>query len=113
MELYPEGYPRLSAYVNSDNDTALFRRFGVLHARLLLYKEVEITELEAHLNALDKVDAGDPDGEQPNLWRLSNSISLNNGFEHTERKELVEKIDQKLEAYGTSGYLLVALLYSS
>ncbi|KAL2074203.1 hypothetical protein VTL71DRAFT_7981 [Oculimacula yallundae] len=98
LEMYPEGYPRLAAIVNGTSEAALFRRFGILHARLLLYQQVEITELEAQLDALDISDA-ENQGSQSTLWRLSNSISLNDGFENTERKKLVENIASKLKAY--------------
>jgi hypothetical protein len=101
VEIYPEGYPRISAYVDSDSDTALFRRFGVLHARSLLYKQVELTELEAQLDKLDKEDEGKP-GADPNKWRLGHSISLNDGQMNEKRRDLMEKIDEKLEEYGVS-----------
>ena len=58
----------------------------------MLYQQAEITALEAQLDAMDKEDSGS--------WRLSNSISLNDGYDNTERKELVEKIVQKLNIYG-------------
>lgn len=102
VELYPKGYPRLAAYIDSDSDTALFRRFGILSARNLLYLQAELTELEARLNALDKADEGEPEpGAHPNRWRLAHSISLNDGQMNVERKELMEKISQKKEVYGT------------
>lgn len=101
VERYPEGYPRISAYIDSDSDTALFRRFGVLHARSLLYKQVELTELEAQLDKLDKEDEGKP-GADPNKWRLGHSISLNDGQMNEKRRDLMKKIDEKLEEYGIS-----------
>jgi hypothetical protein len=101
VERYPEGYPRIAAYIDSDSDTALFRRFGVLHARSLLYKQVELTELEAQLNKLDKEDEGEP-GADPNKWRLGHSTSLNDGQMNEKRRDLMKKIDEKLEEYGVS-----------
>jgi len=98
LEKYPEGYPRISAYIDSDSDTALFRRFGVLHARSLLYKQVELTELEAQLDKIDKEDEGKT-GADPNKWRLGHSISLNDGQMNEKRRDLMKKIDEKLEEY--------------
>ena len=99
VERYPEGYPRVSAYIDSDSDSVLFRRFGTLHARILLYKEVELTELEAKLDKLDKADEGEP-GADDNKWRLGHSISLAGGKENEERRDLIKQIEQKLEEYG-------------
>jgi len=107
VDRYPEGYPRISAYIDSDYDTALFRRFGTLHARSLLYKQVELTELEAQLDELDKEDAGQLDkegegntGAGNNKWRLGHSISLAGGKENEKRRDLMKKIDEKMEEYG-------------
>jgi hypothetical protein len=109
VDRYPEGYPRISAYIDSDYDTALFRRFGTLHARSLLYKQVELTELEAQLDKLDKEDAGHLDKEKQrrldtgagnNKWRLGHSISLAGGKENEKRRDLMKKIDEKMEEYG-------------
>ena len=96
VEDHPEGYPRVAAYINSDDDSVLFRRFGNLHARSLLYKEVELTELEAELAKLDKKD----EASEENEWRIGHSIHHDNGKKNEERKALMEKIDQKLEVYG-------------
>jgi hypothetical protein len=95
VDRFPRGYPRLAAFIDSDKDTVLFRKFGVLSAQSLLYKEVEITELEAQLDELNKKDEGDPDNE----WRLSYNLSLNDGENNEKRRDLIEKIDKKLEVY--------------
>ncbi|KAF8847413.1 hypothetical protein BDZ45DRAFT_329744 [Acephala macrosclerotiorum] len=52
-EAHQKGYSRVSVYMNSDNDTILSRRFDALHPRLLLYLQVEITDLESQLKELD------------------------------------------------------------
>ena len=96
VEDHPQGYPRIAAYINSDDDTVLFRRFGNLHARSLLYKQVELTDLERELEKLDKKD----DASENDEWRIGHSIHLDNGAKNEERKALIEKIDRKLEVYG-------------
>lgn len=101
MERYPEGYPRVSAFIDSDYDTALFRRFSILHARSLLYKEVELTELEAQLDKLDKED----EAAEENKWRLGHSISLEGGQQNEKRRDLMKQIDEKLEVYGISLFI--------
>lgn len=100
VERYPEGYPRSSAYLNSCPGTAYFRRFGTLHTRSLLYKQVELTNLETQLNELDKKDAETSGKEDDTTWRLGHSISLNDGYMNEERRDLMQKIDQKMKEYG-------------
>jgi hypothetical protein len=101
VERFPPGYPRISAYLDSGPGTAYYRRFGTLHARSLLYKQVEITELESQLEALDKKDAATEGKEDDTTWRLGHSISLNDGYMNEERKALMGKIEEKLKDYGT------------
>ncbi|KAK4994332.1 hypothetical protein LTR66_005604 [Elasticomyces elasticus] len=51
------GYPRLASFLNSDDNFLICRRFGVLHNRVMLYRQDELDQLEAHLMALDAEDA--------------------------------------------------------
>jgi hypothetical protein len=94
---HPKGYPRTAVYINSDFDSALFRRFGDLHARSLLYKQVELTELEERLAKLDK----DDDDVLETRWRVRYSIHVRNGKRNEARKALLTEINDKLEVYGT------------
>ncbi|KAF1948719.1 hypothetical protein CC80DRAFT_485693 [Byssothecium circinans] len=48
------GYRGFSNFLASDNDFLLFRKFGALNARLLLYLQDEIVQLETTLNALEQ-----------------------------------------------------------
>ncbi|KAH9219762.1 hypothetical protein DL95DRAFT_291332, partial [Leptodontidium sp. 2 PMI_412] len=52
----PEGYPRLAALLDSDENFMLYRRFGFLQSRLLLNSQDELRELEQDLDRMDKVD---------------------------------------------------------
>jgi hypothetical protein len=72
----------------------MFRRFGILHARSLLYKQAELTELEEQLQKLDEEDQG-----TSNDWKLHSHINLSRG-DNKIRKELMEKIDMKMKEYG-------------
>lgn len=106
VEDLPNGYPRTSAYLNSDVGTALFRRFGTLHSRALLYKQHQLTELEAKLETMD----GDDAEKVETTWRNSRSINRRDGEDNEEKKVLMEEIVTKLEEYGTQ-LALVSLVY--
>lgn len=49
VEDYASGYPKLAAFFDSDDQFSVYRRFGYLHSRLLLYKQDELRELEDRL----------------------------------------------------------------
>jgi hypothetical protein len=97
VDNHPKGYPRIAVYINSDNNSALFRRFGDVRARLLLYMQAEITDLEAQLAKLDT----DDDEKKDTKWRNAYSISVNDGKNNEARKELLQKIAKRLDEYGT------------
>jgi hypothetical protein len=48
------GYPRLGAFVASDRNFLIVRRFNHLQARLLLQVQDELRKFEAQLDAMDK-----------------------------------------------------------
>jgi hypothetical protein len=95
VEAHPKGYPRLAALINSDVDYVMFREFGNLHVRSLLYKQAELTDLEDELEELDKADAEEP----TSVWKLSSHINLPNA-DNGIRKALMDKIDVKMKEYG-------------
>lgn len=82
------GYPRLSAFIASDKNFALFRRFGELHARLLLFKQDELAELEQKLNDLD--------AEEQTPYHLRSRRDDRN----VARRALIAEIEARLPAYG-------------
>jgi len=95
LDKQPKGYPRSAVYLNSDKGAALFRRFGDVHTRILLYLQVEITRLEQKLKELDR----DDDSKEETRWRVGHSIYLQNGRENETRKALIEELKEKLIEY--------------
>jgi len=95
LESFPNGYSRLAAFIDSDIDLVMYRRFGQLHSRSLLYRQAEITALEEKLASLDRADAQDPQ----TVWKNHTTISHEDGYMNEERKELMELIDIKLKEY--------------
>jgi len=96
VEKHPKGYPRVAAYLNSDGNSAHFRRFGDLHIRILLYKQTKLTDLEARLAQLDQDDAEKKDTR----WRNAYSIYLDDGKRNEVRRDLMEQIDKTITEYG-------------
>lgn len=94
MDDYPEGYPQLAAFTNSDDTFANVRRFGRLSSRLLLHLQNELTALEKQLDDLDKNDAANKIMEK----RLR-------GYEHfpgwtDDQTKLLNQIQAKYSQYG-------------
>ncbi|KAI5838107.1 hypothetical protein DFP73DRAFT_565803 [Morchella snyderi] len=84
---YPRGYPSLSATMNSDLSLAMFRRFGKIRIRSLLYKQDYLAELERRLYVLDLKEK-----DQVNL----SSRRFDN---NAERKEIMVEIGITLKDY--------------
>jgi hypothetical protein len=88
VDNYPRGYPQFAALINADPAFAVFRRFGTLRARSLLYKQDELVEMEARLNELDATE------------RRQVYLSSRRRDSNDERKKLVQSIDKALIEYG-------------
>lgn len=105
-ESSPFGYGAVAACMSSDRDLALYRRFGALNARNLLYLQSELMSLEIRLQELDEsandVSKGTETWSSPRSWYYLEK----QGGEHLE---VVEKIRGKLEEYSKSGDSLTAL----
>jgi hypothetical protein len=64
VESCPPGYPHLAAFLSSDENFSLYRRFSYLSARLLLHKQDTLRALEAKLDALDRRDDTNEEGRR-------------------------------------------------
>ena len=96
VEDHPEGYPQLTAFINSDDNFLIARKYGYLRSRLLLYRQDELSVLEKGLLALDKDDQ-----EHRELALHSRKYDEENDDDpETGRKTLMKKIDDKLKEYG-------------
>lgn len=93
IDEYPDGFSRLAAFVNSDNDFAMIRSFSYCHTRLLLQLQVEVTELEKALFTLDKKDEANP---AMKYRRVSTKHKENSDTEHTK---LMSELKTKLKEY--------------
>ncbi|PVI02227.1 hypothetical protein DM02DRAFT_310545 [Periconia macrospinosa] len=91
IDAHPHGYPRMAAFMNSDENFLICRQYGVLHNRVLLYRQDELRELEAELLSLDK-QCLHKDPAQLSCRAREDRAS-------PERRELINRIDDKLREY--------------
>ncbi|TVY68658.1 hypothetical protein LSUE1_G008301 [Lachnellula suecica] len=91
VEQCPEGYPRLAALLDSDENFMLYRRFGFLQARILLNKQDELRELEKDLDRMDKVDQKN----SPGVLRSREKDDALSG----RRKKLLADIEERFKDY--------------
>ncbi|KAN0110989.1 hypothetical protein V8E51_007376 [Hyaloscypha variabilis] len=56
LERCEDGYPYLATFMDSDENFMIYRRFGFIHARLLLQKQDELRIMEEELDRMDQQD---------------------------------------------------------
>lgn len=86
----------MAAFVNSDDNFLIARKYGFLRSRVLLYRQDELSVLENDLIALDDDD------------KVNRPLALTSRKHDEEtdkdpvysRKVLIQKIDDKLKEYG-------------
>ncbi len=94
--LDPIGYGAIATIMSSDRDLSIYRRFGVLNARNLLYLQSELMALETRLQELDAaandLQKGNSSWSVPRSWYYLERAS-------GEHLETVLKIREVLEKY--------------
>jgi hypothetical protein len=90
----PDGYPILGAFLDSDDNFMVYRRFGYLQSRLLLERQEHLRQLEEELDNLDMEDA--QTGSR-NLVSMGNYDTK----KYKRRRDLMQKIERQFQGYGT------------
>jgi hypothetical protein len=90
------GYPQVAAFLDSDDNFMICRRFGYLHWRVLLEKQRELQYLENVLNEMDQEDHNANDGC---LRSAKHVILALNGEPKNGRQGLMQDIRQALLEY--------------
>jgi hypothetical protein len=88
----PEGYPRLAAFLDSDESFMLYRRFGFLQSRILLHMQDELRELEGDLDLMDRRDQK----RRPGMLKSRQDDDQDSN----RRKEKISEIAKKFNEYG-------------
>ena len=97
---FPNGYPKLSCFLDSDDSFMLYRRFGTIFSRLLLSKQDELSGMERLLKGMDMTD--EEDGNQDFLMSRTLDVERENfpaGWGES-RAQLLEKMEKKALEYG-------------
>ncbi|KAL9040448.1 MAG: hypothetical protein Q9214_004481 [Letrouitia sp. 1 TL-2023] len=94
------GYPRVSAFMDSDENFMIYRRFGFLYSRVLLSKQDELRELEDSLDDMDRRDAKGSDYSKKCLMSRAKDFKREAASGQETRRELLKKIETKLYEYG-------------
>ncbi len=89
------GYPRLSTTIDSDANFMIYRRFGHLRTRVLMYHQDVLRELEAKLDDLDCEDYKTEGVKRAMCWRRGDDEQDPSG-----RKELLQSVNEELKVYG-------------
>ncbi|KAL2010507.1 hypothetical protein VTN00DRAFT_6314 [Thermoascus crustaceus] len=88
LQSSPRGYPNLAAFLDSDENFAVYRRFGYLQSRLLLEKQDELRILEEELDHMDQIS------------RESQLVTRDLAEMDAEpRRELFARIEKKFHEY--------------
>lgn len=99
VENYPLGYPRQAAFADSDESFMLYRRFGNVHARLLLHKQDELREMEEDLKDMDLQD---DHCEESKKYLKSRDLDEERAAipDQEPRSQLLARMEKKTMQYG-------------
>lgn len=94
------GYDKLARLIADHPSLAIYRKFGLLSSKILLYMQAELVNLENELEILVQDD--DEEDEKASFkvsWKAMSSASCENGADLQHRK--VVNVQEKLRAYRT------------
>ena len=100
VEDCPEGFPRLAAFLDSDENFMIYRRFGFLHARILLRKQDEIKYVERKLDRMDKEDARGDEEARSGLRSRTEDERRELAEGRQSRKDLLKEAETLVKEYG-------------
>ena len=96
------GFPSLAHFIGGDSSEAIFRRFGDLSARNLLYLQSELHQLQAELREYDKDDASDIHNVAAQRRAREWASFMNDQSEvASSRRDLQSRIRCKIKEYRT------------
>jgi hypothetical protein len=100
----PLGYPRLSERMGVKPETLIFRKFVALNARMLLYMQAELVDLEATLQHQEERDLNTADGNRCRYAKDFTYLRLSHKDGDTKQLDLVRAIQEKLHVYSMNNH---------
>ncbi|KAL8952486.1 MAG: hypothetical protein Q9222_001589 [Ikaeria aurantiellina] len=100
VEECPSGYPKVAAFLDSDDNFMIYRRFGFLYSRVLLSKQDELRVLEEDLDSMDRWDASATEKTRKCLKSQTKDFARTDVEGRQTRKELLGVVERKLYEYG-------------
>ena len=99
------GYDSLALLLGRYPELAVFRRFGSLSMKCLLFKQAEITHLEAELDVLSRRNCADPEKSllAKSWYDFAQSDAPDDELNHQRGK--VEEVQRKIQEYRESSTL--------
>ncbi|KAK5325785.1 hypothetical protein LTR93_004005 [Exophiala xenobiotica] len=91
----PPGWPRSAAVIESDANFLIFRKFGFLRTRLVVWHQDRLRELEERLKDLDDMDFETDENSQRALCDREGDDSR----EPASRRDLFERLSYELQKY--------------
>lgn len=112
IESYSQGYPRLAAFLRSDENFAIYRSFTTLHSRLPLAHQREVSDLEIELDDLDlEHEVEDARLGLPSRLKekgRDDACASSETEPRKRRQDVFDRIHTKLTQYGACQYLINA-----
>ncbi|KAI4626509.1 hypothetical protein J4E83_003660 [Alternaria metachromatica] len=112
LQGYVKGYPKLARSMGIRPESAIFRSFGALNAKNLLYMQAEITYLEEELREMEVADHDSDEGEKARYahdwFFLEVSAEERDGVDASQLS-LILKIREKLREYNKALYYQTAI----
>ncbi|KAF2758712.1 hypothetical protein EJ05DRAFT_485807 [Pseudovirgaria hyperparasitica] len=98
IDAYPNGYPRLAAYINSDHNFLVYRKFGTARNRVLLHRQQQVVAAERALYELDC--SNEKHGFARRLQTIyQDKVSVESEKDFKKRNWLIEDLSDKLAEY--------------
>ncbi|KAJ4504161.1 hypothetical protein HRR90_008033 [Exophiala dermatitidis] len=94
IESNPEGWPRLAAVIDSDPSFMIFRRFGYLRTRLLVWHQDRLREIESTLEGLDWEDFNNEPYKRALCCRQGDDRRI-----PAKRRHLFQQLSEELKRY--------------
>ncbi|KXH56614.1 hypothetical protein CNYM01_10717 [Colletotrichum nymphaeae SA-01] len=105
------GYGVVADAMSASQDLMIFRRFGCLNSRNLLYMQTELAYLESKIIILDQslsdISKGLTSWQVPRSW--DDLVRSEDGSEGSEQLQVVKEIRHKLEKYNSALQLQISI----